>query len=73
MLSYQEQKSVAYMLNLNSSAISNEEVVNQYRKLTDPEFLLKVKKALSNKSFQYMNHIEDHYNSIVNKKKSDKA
>ena len=73
MLSYQEQKSVAYMLNLNSSAISNEEVVKQYFKLSDPELLLKVKKALSNKSFQYMNHIEDHYNSIVNKKKSDKA
>lgn len=53
------------MLNLNSSAISNEEVVNQYKKLTDPELLLKVKKALSNKSFQYMNQIEEHYNSII--------
>ena len=65
MLSYQEQQSVSHMLNLNSSAISNEEVVNQYKKLTDPELLLKVKKALSNKSFQHMNQIEDHYNSIV--------
>ena len=65
MLSHEEQKSVAYMLNLNSSAISNEEVVNQYRKLTDPTLLLKVKKTLSNKNFQYMNQIEEHYNSIV--------
>lgn len=53
------------MLNLNSSAISNEEVVNQYRKLTDLELLLKVKKALSNKSFQHLKQIEDHYNSIL--------
>lgn len=53
------------MLNLNSSAISNEEVVNQYLKLTEPELLLKVKKALSNKNFQYMKEIEDHCNSIV--------
>ena len=65
MLSYQEQKSVAHMLNLNSSAISNEEVVNQYRKLTDPALLLKVKKALSNKSFQYLKEIEEHYHSII--------
>ena len=65
MLSHEEQKSVAYMLNLNSSAISNEEVVNQYRKLTDPALLLKVKKALSNKSFQYLKEIENHYNSVV--------
>ena len=65
MLSYQEQKSVAHMLNLNSSAISNEEVVNQYLKLTEPELLLKVKKALSNKNFQYMKEIEEHYHSII--------
>ena len=65
MLSHEDQKSVAYMLNLNSSAISNEEVVNQYLKLTEPELLLKVKKALSNKNFQYMKEIEDHCNSIV--------
>ena len=65
MLSYQEQQSVSHMLNLNSSAISNEEVVNQYRKLTDPALLLKVKKALYNRGFQHLNQIEDHYNSIV--------
>ena len=65
MLSYEQQKSIAYMLNLNSSAISNEEVVNQYRKLTDPALLLKVKKALSNKSFQYLKEIEEHYQSIL--------
>ena len=53
------------MLNLNSSAISNEEVVNQYRKLTDQALLLKVKKALSNKSFQYLKEIEEHHHSIV--------
>ena len=65
MVSYEQQKSIAHMLNLNSSAISNEEVVNQYRKLTDPALLLKVKKALSNKSFQYLKEIENHYNSVV--------
>lgn len=65
MVSYEEQKSIAHMLNLNSSSISNEEVVNQYRKLTDPALLLKVKKALSNKGFQYINKIEVHYNSII--------
>ena len=65
MLSYEEQKSIAHMLNLNSSAISNEEVVNQYRKLTDQALLLKVKKALSNKSFQYLKEIEEHYQSII--------
>ena len=65
MLSYQEQKSVAHMLNTNSAAISNEEVVNQYRKLTYSDLLLKVKKALYNRGFQHMNQIEGHYNSIV--------
>ena len=53
------------MLNLNSSAISNEEAVNQYKKLTDPELLLKVKKALHNRSFQYMEQIEEHYQANV--------
>ena len=65
MLSYQEQKSVAHMLNTNSAAISNEEVLNQYRKLTYSDLLLKVKKALHNRSFQYMEQIEEHYQANV--------
>ena len=65
MLSYAEQKSIAYTLNTNSAAISNEEVVNQYRKLMYSDLLLKVKKALYNRGFQHLNQIEDHCNSIV--------
>ena len=65
MLSYEEQKDIAYTLNTNSAAISNEAVVNLYRKLTYSDLLLKVKKALYNRGFQHLNQIEEHYHSII--------
>ena len=67
-MTYEEQRQLAFTLNTRSSGIQNEEVLKLYRQLTDVELLNKVKKALKNRGFQYMKEVEEHFDSVTKKK-----
>ena len=60
-MTYEEQRQLAFTLNTRSSGIQNEEVLRLYRKLTDVELLTKVKKALKNRGFQYLLRKCEHF------------
>ena len=66
-MTYEEQRQLAFTLNTRSSGIQNEEVLKLYRQLTDVELLNKVKKALKNRGFQYMKEVEEHFDSVTKK------